>query len=454
MNFPNTLLTQLKEHLSFDENLFLQAHSKSAITSIRLHPIKGKQYNTQDLASVAWCDDAYYLSNRPIFTKDPLMHAGAYYVQEASSMFLQHVLIKLGLNQPNKRILDLCASPGGKSTLIASLLAEDSLLISNEVIKTRVGILEENLTRWGYANTWVSNNDAHVLGHLLGYFDTVVVDAPCSGSGLFRKDKQAISEWSEANVNLCKERQKRILNDVLPALKKEGYLIYSTCSFSKEENEDILDYLVHNYDLNTVKIPIDEHWNILETQSTIHKCWGYRLSPERLSGEGFFIAILQNDKNTATLPTPKVKSKLKFDTSIKDYLTSYLHTELFTFYQNNIQSFGAIYQCHEADYYFLKGKLYFKKIGINVGFQTSKEWVPEHDISVSIHKSSEIQSIDLSTEQALFFLKKENIDLLHDYHLGWHLITYKGLGLGWVKILPNRINNYLPKNLRIRMNLN
>lgn len=165
------------------------------------------------------------------------------------------------------RVLDLCAAPGGKSTRIASLLDSDSLLISNDVIRSRATILEENMTRWGHINTWVTSNDPRDLGKLKGYFDIIVVDAPCSGSGLWRKDEKALDEWSEANVQLCGERQQRILADVWPALRQDGILIYATCSYSPQEDEQILDWLANTYEVASISADIDEAWGVVAAPS-------------------------------------------------------------------------------------------------------------------------------------------------------------------------------------------
>src|SRR4030095_5372686 len=209
----------------------------------------------------------YYLPERPVFTLDPLFHAGVYYVQEASSMFLEQALKQsVDLSQPIK-ILDLCAAPGGKSTLIESLLNEESLLVSNEVIKTRVNVLQENITKWGGKNVVVTNNDAKDFARLENYFDVIVVDAPCSGSGLFRKDPEAVAEWSPGNVALCSQRQMRILADVFPSLKKNGILIYSTCSYSEKEDELILDWIKESFEVRSLRFDVQPAWQIVESCS-------------------------------------------------------------------------------------------------------------------------------------------------------------------------------------------
>src|SRR5690606_10699869 len=199
-----------------------------------------------------------YLPDRPVFTLDPLFHAGCYYVQEASSMFVAHVVQALALNSQPIVALDLCAAPGGKSTLLNSYLHPESLLIANEPIKARVNVLSDNLVRWGHANTVVTHNDPSAFGRLPGYVDLMLVDAPCSGSGMFRKDHAAIDEWSEGAVQLCSERQRRILADSLPALKEGGTLLYSTCSYSVEENEEIADWLCETQGMEPVDIPLNE----------------------------------------------------------------------------------------------------------------------------------------------------------------------------------------------------
>ncbi|RYZ18668.1 MAG: RsmB/NOP family class I SAM-dependent RNA methyltransferase, partial [Chitinophagaceae bacterium] len=255
MKLPVALLESLEDVPGFDRQAFIAVHEEPAVpTSIRINPLKFSEaelstpipnspFATQ-LTKVPWAYNGFYLSQRPSFTFDPLFHAGCYYVQEASSMFLEQAFTQLlDLSQPIK-VLDLCASPGGKSTHIQSLISGDSLLVSNEVIKTRSIVLTDTIIRWGCTNVFVTNNDPRAFQKLPGYFDTMVVDAPCSGSGLFRKDESAIDEWSLNNVELCSQRQQRILADALPALKEDGLLVYSTCSYSLKEDEEIMDWLV------------------------------------------------------------------------------------------------------------------------------------------------------------------------------------------------------------------
>lgn len=224
-----------------------------------------------------------------MFTLDPAFHAGAFYVQEASSLFLEQVLKQtVDLTKP-LRVLDLCAALYGKSTHLLSLLSSDSLLISNEVIRARAQILWENIQKWGHLNVIVTNSDPSAFQQLKGYFDVILVDAPCSGEGLFRKDAEACQEWSEENVNLCSQRQRRILNDVWPALKENGILIYSTCTYNENENEANLNTLAAEHNVEFVSLNLKPEWNI-ETISS-NDAIGYRFYPHRIKGEGFLFRL-------------------------------------------------------------------------------------------------------------------------------------------------------------------
>jgi 16S rRNA C967 or C1407 C5-methylase (RsmB/RsmF family) len=216
--------------------LFEESLNAPTPVSIRLNPTKLKK--ELPLEKVAWAEQGYYLKERPLFVADPLWHAGAYYVQEASSMALEQAFKKIKeLNNGQLSLLDLCAAPGGKSTHIASLLNENDVLVSNEVIRTRVPVLNENLTKWGFPNIIITNSDSKDFEHCGEVFDVIVVDAPCSGEGLFRKDENAVNEWSTANAEMCSLRQKRIVDQIINCLKPGGFIIYSTCTYNPNENE-------------------------------------------------------------------------------------------------------------------------------------------------------------------------------------------------------------------------
>src|SRR6187402_2422850 len=257
MQIPQALLNSLESANGFNEEAFIKVHeSGEQITSIRTNPAKQSEIKIQK-SKIGWSDYGYYLETRPSFTFDPLFHAGSYYVQEASSMFLEQALKQTVDLSRSLKVLDLCAAPGGKSTHLLSLISKESLLVSNEVIRARANILTDNIVKWGCSNVIVTNNDPRDFQRLENYFDVIVVDAPCSGSGLFRRDPEAIDEWSEQNVALCSQRQQRILADVLPALKNGGVLIYSTCSYSKEEDELICKWLRDELSIENCQLSID-----------------------------------------------------------------------------------------------------------------------------------------------------------------------------------------------------
>ena len=449
LHFPEKFLDSLKEEPGFDVNNFTEAHQNSAsLTSIRLNPFKKPQIKTD--GQVPWCSHGYYLNERPSFTFDPLFHAGCYYVQEASSMFIDHIYKYISQdNDEPANVLDLCAAPGGKSTLLNSALKSSHLLVSNEIIKTRVPILCDNLNRWGTANTIVANNDPRDFNRLPGFFDVILVDAPCSGSGMFRKDPEAMDEWSEANVNLCHQRQERILADVYPALKEDGYLIYSTCSYSHQENEDILDWLCSELNMETIRIPIYKDWGIVETKSPLHKAWGYRFYPGKVQGEGLFAACLRKRDSSGEPPVYKNKNNQKLPAKEIDIVKSYLSKpdEFYVFKVN--EEWMAINHQHKESLELLQKYLYLKKSGVRIGKLMSNDLVPDHELALSIYINTEkVLQTELNLQQAIQYLRRDNINI-NINNKGWSLMCFEGHPLGWAKLLPNRINNYFPKELRI-----
>ncbi len=395
---------------------------------------------------VPWCKGAYYLEERPSFTLDPAMHAGAYYVQEASSMFLQY-LLKTTLGEVSGlKALDLCAAPGGKTTLLASM-NNFSLVLANEIIRTRVSILYENVVKWGDPKIFISNSDPSQFRHLPGYFDVLVVDAPCSGSGLFRKDKEALSEWSEANVSHCAERQKRILSDALPALREDGLLVYSTCSYSREEDEEILDWLMSQAELVPVEVPLPEEWGIVKTVSASGGT-GYRFFPGKAEGEGFFIACF---RLTRAVEGSRSVSRKKIVDHVKasvpgTWLRQDLETEIILAGEEIYCIPSELYPDHHA----LREVLNIRKSGIKAGSMARQEFLPDHELAVSLLVSPDAPFLELDKVEALQYLRKQSFDLAARGK-GWYLVRYQGLALGLVKHLGNRMNNYYPASWRILM---
>lgn len=453
MQLPADLLQSLKDVKGFNETSFKAVHqSGEQVTSVRINPKKITQQQLSEslssvnnqLSTIPWCNHGFYLSHRPSFTLDPLFHAGAYYVQEASSMFLWHVLESVINKEHHKLVLDLCAAPGGKSTLLSSFFGS-GLVVSNEVIKSRVNILQENVTKWGNENVVVTNNDSRDFSKLPGFFDVIVTDVPCSGSGLFRKDPSAIEEWSIDNVNLCSQRQQRILADIIPCLKQDGILIYSTCSYSKEEDEEILDWIVDEFNLQPVQVPVQAEWNIIESSSPKHSANGYRFFPDKLKGEGFFIAVFKqvNDvadsrqkEATINLISAKEKEQLKPIVHIPDYSSVFIHNEGYNIFPSEY--------LHQLKV--LSKQLYIKQAGVAIGGFKGKSFVPEHAFALS-NLEHYFPKVALTKEEALSYLRKQDIKPVAPQ--GWCMITHQGMGLGWIKNLPNRLNNYYPSEWRI-----
>ncbi|MEX1188359.1 MAG: hypothetical protein WED33_03815 [Bacteroidia bacterium] len=426
-------------HLNFDA--FSDVHGTKAPISVRLHPLKGKNL-FQELPKVPWADAGRYLASRPDFTLDPKFHAGAYYVQEAASMSLETVLEQLVNTENEPCILDLCAAPGGKSTLIASFLNGKGTLLCNEVIKTRAGILKENLDRWGYANVLVSNNDPKQFSRLNSRFDVIVIDAPCSGSGMFRKDPSTMSHWSEEAVEHCVMRQIRIVNDVWPALKPDGILIYSTCSYSFQEDEGIIESLISDGKAELVAVDkLSAEDSIIKTEL------GYRFYPHLSKSEGLFISVVRKTKGDLENLHPPIKSRLLQI----DIASLIAQPSSFSQHKNHLGENLVSNDLLNHLYAFEK-HLHLLKTGVLSGELKGNKFIPNHELAMFTGLNPEIQSIELDLETALRFLKKEALP--NNYGLtGLTLIKYLGLPIGWGNALPNRINNGLPKSWRIRKEL-
>jgi len=446
---PEKFLQSLNGIEGFDKESFLKVHeSGEQVTSIRINPNKISSPDSifPTPEKIPWTQCGYYLKQRPSFTFDPLFHAGCYYVQEASSMFLEQALQQLVDLSKSVRVLDLCAAPGGKSTHIQSLISSDSLLVSNEIIRSRNNILIDNIKKWGCANVFVSNNDPSAFQKLEGYFDVLVVDAPCSGSGLFRKDEDAIDEWSLNNVELCSQRQQRILAVALPALKQNGILIYSTCSYSKEEDEDIMDWLIEELEMENLQLQVDNNWNIMETHSSKNRANGYRFFPDKLKGEGLFLSCFKKTNGSGEFKsrTAKLdKASKKEEDIIKAWLKNGSNEII-----RDKGSFFALPGTLIAQYAVLNPVLNLQYKGSGLGQIMKDRLVPEHSLALSMAVSEEIPFNEISYEQAIKYLQRQDVNF-DTAGKGWQLVKYKGHHLGWINVLPNRINNYYPKELRI-----
>ena len=415
---------------------------------------------------VPWTSGTYYLAERPNFAQQPLFNAGLYYVQDPSCTYLESVWRTLyGTSAANsspqapKRVLDLCAAPGGKSTHLADLMNERGLLVSNEVISSRAATLAENMAKWGVANSVVTNSDPSAFSKLQNLFDLILVDAPCSGEGMFRKNPDAIGEWSLNNVKLCAQRQRRILNDIWPALRQGGYLIYSTCTFNHLENADNVQYIVEELGAEVISLAPQE-WELLRSCGVEAvgdgkaASLGYQFLPGLARGEGQFFAILRKraaeeaSSGRAAAGAFAPERELRWHKEIKGDLLKLLpeqlvpEIKLLSKHLKIVSSGRAV-----------ATMLASKRGGVAL--------VPHADLALSLHIGTildylrenykfKVESVELQLEQIQAFLAKEPL-LLPDAPTGYLLLTYKGAGVGFVKNLGNRCNSLLPNARRIKM---
>ncbi len=442
MQLPEAFILTTKSILIEEYPAFEKALNESPPVSIRVNSKLDLQPSNQ---KVPWCEKGYYLAERPLFTADPLIHAGAYYVQEASSMFL-YTVVKQMFPTAGK-VLDLCAAPGGKSTLLADALPETTLLVSNEIIRSRAFILAENLIKWGKTNIVVTNNNPDDFSTLPGFFDAVIVDAPCSGEGMFRKDAGAINEWSPTNVKNCVKRQREILASVWDTLKTDGILVYSTCTYNREENEENVEWICNELGAKKINLDLDGIDGIVSTD------FGYRFYPHKIKGEGFFISVLNKTSDTPTKKKNKTENKgIKFVT-LNDYPEIKLkNSEEWRFILEdnflNAYKFDNLF-----DLLTLKKALRCIECGLTLAEIKGKDLIPSHQFALSKDIDLDCtKKIDTDYKTAISYLKKEVI-YLHDENKGFFLVCYKNTPLGWVKNIGNRCNNLYPQNWKIRMNL-
>jgi 16S rRNA C967 or C1407 C5-methylase (RsmB/RsmF family)/NOL1/NOP2/fmu family ribosome biogenesis protein len=443
--YPQAFLSQMQLLLHEEFSEFLQSLRLPAPVSIRLNP--GKNFITNLSEKVPWSRYGYFLQKRPDFASDPLWHAGAYYVQEASSMFLEQIIVQLFSDRQKLNVLDLCAAPGGKSTHLLSLLSEDSLLVANETIVSRYNALHENLIKWGYPNVIITQNDARDLAHLTHFFDLVVVDAPCSGEGLFRKDIHAVNEWSHERVMHCSLRQKRILNEIVPALRPDGILVYSTCTYNEQENEQQMRYLTQAHRFEPVELKIAPEWNIANGNIK----GSYRFYPHRLKGEGLFMAVLRKKEGKSEKRLFAKKTLRRAENEKRKELDNYI-SELARFewllYKNSCHFFP---KSKLSELNTLMQMLRVKSWGCEA-FIIKRQLIPQHALAMSVYLNEHAyEKINLTHDEALRYLAKENLHTAIS-GAGWKIICFNNIPLGFVKISGSRVNNYYPNAWRLRKN--
>lgn len=432
-------LQRIQAQLSTERyDFFIQNLNKNIQYSYRYHPRKLTEVIGE---KVPWADHGYFQKTKPAYAQDPLFHAGSYYVQEASSMILEVFYKQNVLQIQHPKILDLCASPGGKTTHLLSLMDGEGLLVSNEVIKNRIPALKENIIKWGYANAVLCSEDPESIGALKEYFDVIVVDAPCSGEGMFRKDLEAQSHWSSDNAALCSARQTRILEEAWKSLKPGGYLLYSTCTFNPSENEDQVAAWILNK--NAVSIPlqnIDPAWHLehIEKQGA----HGYRFLIGESIGEGFFISLLKKEGHLAE----NYLSETRTSPTDVDTWVNTDKNEIVVRKENYFLQSKFLKQEETA----LRNRIKVLLSGTWLATQKGKEYIPEHAAALSVFLNQEyFKSISLTIDEARIFLKKETLQVQGD-EKGWYLMMYENRALGWAKWIGTRWNNYYPTEWRLR----
>lgn len=447
MEFPVTFIESVRQLLGEEESLqLIDSLQQAPPVSIRLNPLKPFPVQTTD--QVAWSTNGYYLSERPSFTFDPLFHAGCYYVQEASSMFLEQAIRAIGAEKP-LLCLDLCASPGGKSTHLLSALPCGSLLVANEVIRSRANVLSENVRKWGSTHAVVTNNDPADFSDLSHLFDVILTDVPCSGEGMFRKDNDSIGEWSLPNVKLCSERQRRILADVWPALKPGGWLIYSTCTYNTSENEENIRWICDELGATLLSLPLDPAWGISMIPG--YNLPVHRFFPHKTKGEGFSLTLLRKEEGELrTVSRKKSKKNVRLPDLPGATKQWVLAPEEYQFELTN-DLISAIPIRWMDTIKLLGEQLKVVSSAVEVATVKGKDLIPHFSLAFSSALNPKaFPPCELSWKEAVTYLRKEVFPLPDGIPMGYVLVCYKGFPLGFVKNLQGRANNLYPQEWRIR----
>ncbi len=443
------------ESPGFHFEKFIESLNEPPVASIRCNKIAFQDISLMDISQdfknpIPWCENGYYLKQKFEYALDPLWHAGVYYVQEASSMFVHYLLEQIPNRSEFQQLLDLCAAPGGKTQILAHLFPHANI-VANEMIANRQAMLQENIIKCGSKNIIVTNNTSKDFSNINKIFDLVLLDAPCSGSGLFRKMPDYLKTWKKSFVNQCATIQEKLVHDILPTIKTNGYLMYATCSLSVEENEDIIKNISQKYNLKICHLAVPSSWNIHESYID-NRFYGYRFYPYNLHGEGFFVSLLQKQSEQ---PINKIthfkKSVFEYLTPNEQHFISQLNISSIVI-NNFIKIQDEILSLQPNSFSFLQNfgaLLNIKLAGINVGRLKGAGFQPHHQLAMLYPVKDAIAAKELNKMDALNFLRKNTI-LFDNVDKNWILIKYQNWGLGWVKSAGQRINNYYPLHWRLR----
>ena len=467
MNLPSDFITYTRQLMGNELYSRLEEglDSQESPVSIRLNPFKAQSLDvTEGLydCTVPWCRlTGRYLRERPNFTFDPLLHAGLYYVQEAASMIVDHI-VRTFINQP-VRMLDLCAAPGGKSTALRAALPEGSVLFSNEPMRTRAQILSENLQKFGHEDVIVTNNYPRDYRKAGIMFDAILADVPCSGEGMFRKDDGARAEWSQQNVDNCWQLQREIVSDIWKCLQPGGLLIYSTCTFNAHEDEENVEWIASELGADIIELPVEEPWNI--TPAVVGNAQVCRFLPGISRSEGLFVAVLRKhgESETTALYTSAANSKPKKDRKNQRKQTAQSGKQLSTdtmqalrtpdnfTARRNGDEIIAIPKRWADTYDAAASTLKIMHAGVTLGTEKGRDIIPDQSLAMSRQLNIDAYpQVELSYTEAINFLRKEAVTLPEGTPRGFVVVTYLGYPLGMEKNIGNRANNLYPTEWRIK----
>ena len=420
------------------------------VVSIRANSHKGARPSA-DASKVAWEPTGAYLEARPLFAGDPSWHQGRYYVQDASSMAIGEVvrrLVKEFFGEGHAlRYLDACAAPGGKSIAALEALPEGSFLVANEYDGQRANILAENLARYGSPNVAITRGDTRHLGKMGAVFDIIGADVPCSGEGMMRKDETAVAQWSPNLVEQCAELQKEILHNLWKALKPGGFLIYSTCTFNRQENEENVGMLIEDYGAESIDLGLDSYEGVI--RSEVDGIHGYRFMPGHVRGEGLFISVLR--KPGALTEKMKRPGKApKENANARRFAEQYLKGAT-DYALTGTERIEARPIAHLSLCSILEKHPSALRIGLPIAELRGKELAPTHELALSMALRGDVASVELDLPQALAYLRRETPPLPEGCPKGYVAVTYGEYALGWMKNIGNRANNQLPEYLKLRL---
>ena len=438
----------MREMLGDEAERLFSALDTPAEVSIRVNPAKPAEVFEGE--AIGWSPNGRYLAERPQFTLDPLMHGGAYYVQEASSQFVAHILRQDNLE--GGRVLDMCAAPGGKTTVYSSLVGREGLVVANDINRGRTLALSDNVQRWGMGNVVVTCNEPEHIGAFEQWFDVVAVDAPCSGEGMFRKMDEAREEWTPASVEQCVARQRDILAEAWRALRPGGKLIYSTCTFNDREDEGVVRWLMEEYGdeiVATDRVETEDKWGIIRSDIGPFQC--FHFYPHSARGEGFFAAVACKAEGVAKRRTPKGRRKVFTTLQSKDLAEVSRWVD-----DAKTMSFRCVgdivYGYNSAvmeDVTQLSESLSVVYSGVAMGQIFKGTLKPEHSLALFVGRNRDVvPEVELSLEDAQNYLRRQDIDA-KQFSEGVNVVTYKGVAIGFIKRIGARCNNMYPKDLRI-----